>query len=670
MLRKPSLLMFVIVFSLMTPLISYSGAESTTYDIPNGTVIDAGSELVLELGSVPEGWWVVVSHDSDENPIDITVMTKSNWETYTPSTALTNGTELSTTFSIFRWQIDQSDDYVVIFDNSERFDGGADGLVAATLDKGYGDDGASARVTDYASYDYHDRLYVQPSELFRYDFGQVGPGSYLHMNVDVEDWFSGGVDGFLVEGNNIDSFLNGDDTWNRNASFFDISINNWYFEPDYLASWSIFIENGPRGESNQMVEAAVVDVHFDVDAMDDFDIIKTSRMVESGEAWHGELGLRGAGTVLDFSLDLEGFTSEIDILILNTTEALRYLEGENVSVLGHASLINTDSWDSWSYTFSEQNTYSILLDNTDSPIGGGAETRPIHAEITVNEATLSSNWLGWTKSRHYIEDDSYLTFDLGELFTGDELYYRISGKHFGSGFMQGFDVALMTNDEYSKMVAGETPAIIEGGSDIDTWFGSLSSYEVETDGDYVLVIEIGDKIAGGSSDDGAWMMDFTVKSLGSVTLEQAMDENYWLTATHHTQVPEGTTTIDDQDGQRNIGNTQAEDDSGGGAGGLLAVCCGLPVLLLVVRRRRKKSAAQQIQVAIEDGIESALSAQQQPETSAPTTPPPVVDSKHVPDRDLSGIVGNDGYEWIEFPESSGNHFYRVPGAGSWETWDN
>ena len=669
MLRKSSLLILLLLLSLMAPLISFSAAESTSYDVPNGTVIDADSELVVELGYVPAGWWIVVSHDSDENPIDVTVMTKSNWESYTPSTDLTNGTELSTTFSIFRWQVEQSDDYVVIFDNSERFDGGADGLVAATLDKGYGDDGASARVTDVASYDYHNRLYVQPGKMFRYDFGQVGPGSYLHMNVDLEDWFSGGVDGFIVEGTNIDAFLNGEDTWNRNASFFDISINNWYFEPDYLASWSVFIENGPRGEDNQMADDAVVDVHFDVDAMDDYDIIKTSRMVESGEAWHGELGLRGAGTVLDFLLDLEGFTSEIDILILNTTEALRYLDGENVSVLGHASLINTDSWDTWSYTFPEQNTYSIILDNTDSPVGGGAETRPIHAEIIVDEATLSSSWFGWTKSRHYIEDDSYLTFDLGELYTGDELYYSVGGKHFGSGFMPGFDVALMTNAEYQKMVAGETPVIVEAGSKIDTWFASLSSYEVETDGEYILVIEIGDKIAGGSNDDGAWMMDFTVKSLGSVSLEQAMDQNYWLTATHHTQVPEGTTTIDDQDGQRNIGNTQAEDDSGGGASGILAACCGLPILLLVVRRRRKKTAAQQIQLAIEDGIESAMSAQQQPEALAPTTPPPAASSQvPSPETPAQSVDGN-GYEWFTTPD--GTNFYRTAGSNSaWFKFEN
>ena len=67
--------------------------------------------------------------------------------------------------------------------------------------------------------------------MFRYDFGQVGPGSHLTLNIDLEDWFSGGVDAYVVEQANIESFLTGVDTWNRNATFFDISYNNWYFEP-------------------------------------------------------------------------------------------------------------------------------------------------------------------------------------------------------------------------------------------------------------------------------------------------------------------------------------------------------------------------------------------------------------------------------------------------------
>lgn len=647
-----------IVAFLILPFVVNATAESTSYDTPNGTVIEAGSELVVDLGTIPAGWWVSVSHDSDDVAIDVTIMTRSNWDSYSSSTPLTNGTELDTTFSAFKWQVDQTDDYVIIYDNSERFAGGAGGLVAATLDTGYGDDGASATVTDFTFYDYENRLYVQPETMFRYDFGPVGPGSHLTLNVDLEDWFSGGLDAFVVEQANVESFLAGEDTWNRNATFFDISFNNWYFEPDYLSSWTVFIENGPRGESNQMAEAAVVDVHFDVDPLEDYDIIKTSRMIETGEAWHGELGLRGAGTVLDFVLDLEGFTSEVDVLILNTSEATRYLQGENVSVLGHASLINTDSWDAWSYTFQEQNTYSIILDNTDSPVGGGAETRPIHAEIVIDEATLTSAWLGWTKSRHFIDDDSYLTFDLGELFVGDEIYYSVSGNHFGSGFFPSFDVALMTYDEYNRMVAGESPTIVANGSELDTWFALLTTYEIEDRGDYKLVIEIGDRISGGSSDDGAWMMDFIVKSSGPVSLEQAMDQNYWLTATHHSKVTEGTTIVPGTDGQSNIGDVQNDDPSSGGGGGsgIFAVCCGLPIALLFVRRRRRRAASQRLEVAVQEGVANAL-ASQQASSYAMNTPtvaqPPVASPGHAPSApmtvlDYTGLQG--GGEYITSPD--------------------
>lgn len=614
---------------LTIPFLANVNAESTSYSTPNGTVIDAGDELVVELGTIPAGYWVSVSHDSDNVPIDISIMTRSDWDSYTSATVLTNGTELATTFSSFNWLVDRTDEYVIIYDNSDRFAEGADGLVAATLDKGYGDDGATARVTDTTLYDYENRLYIQPNSMFRYDFGAVGPGSHLTLNVDLEDWFSGGVDAFVVEQSNVESFLAGEETWNRNASFFDISYNNWYFEPDYLASWTVFIENGPRGESNQMAEAAVVDVHFEVNPMDGLEIIKTSRMIETGEAWHGELGLRGANTVLDFVLDLEGFTSEVDVLILNTSEATRYMQGENVSVLGHASLINTDTWDSWSYTFPEENAYSIILDNTNSPVGGGAETRPIHAEITVDEATLTSTWLGWTSSRHFIDDDSYLTFDLGELFVDDEIYYSVSGRNFGSGFLPSFDVVLMNYVEYDRMLAGESPNIITNGSDLDTWLALLPSYEIEVRDEYKLVIEVGDKIPGGSSDDGAWMMDFIVKSSGPVTLEQAMDQNYWLTATHHTQVAEGTTSAPNTDGQRNLGEVQSGESFSGGGGGIFAVCCGLPIVLLFVRRRRRKIATQRLDDAVQSGVANALASQQPPipamnapaAVQPPATPP-------------------------------------------------
>ena len=79
----------------------------------------------------------------------------------------------------------------------------------------------------------------------------------------------------------------------------------------------------------------------------------------------------------------------------------------------------------------------------------------------------------------------------------------------------------------------------------------------------------------------------------------------------------------------------------------------------------------------EDEDEAADEAEEIPEdesetkptgpTGPPRGPPPKQTS---PPSDAEGVIGDDGYEWLEFPEDSGKHFYRAPGADSWETWDN
>jgi hypothetical protein len=51
----------------------------------------------------------------------------------------------------------------------------------------------------------------------------------------------------------------------------------------------------------------------------------------------------------------------------------------------------------------------------------------------------------------------------------------------------------------------------------------------------------------------------------------------------------------------------------------------------------------------------------------PQGPPP---KQAKPPADAEGVIGDDGYEWLEFPEDSGKHFYRAPGMNSWETWGN
>ena len=91
-----------------------------------------------------------------------------------------------------------------------------------------------------------------------------------------------------------------------------------------------------------------------------------------------------------------------------------------------------------------------------------------------------------------------------------------------------------------------------------------------------------------------------------------MDMNYWLTATHHTQVSEGTTIVPGPDGQNNIGEVQEDEPTSGigGGGGIFALCCGLPIALIFVRRRRRRTAAQRLGVAVQEGVANALAGQQ------------------------------------------------------------
>jgi len=63
-----------------------------------------------------------------------------------------------------------------------------------------------------------------------------------------------------------------------------------------------------------------------------------------------------------------------------------------------------------------------------------------------------------------------------------------------------------------------------------------------------------------------------------------------------------------------------------------------------------------------DGVgDSASSISGPPQGPPGLTTSPAVDS--------TGVVGDDGYEWLEFPENSGVYFYRIPGTESWQKWD-
>jgi len=41
-----------------------------------------------------------------------------------------------------------------------------------------------------------------------------------------------------------------------------------------------------------------------------------------------------------------------------------------------------------------------------------------------------------------------------------------------------------------------------------------------------------------------------------------------------------------------------------------------------------------------------------------------------PSTEDNGVIGGDGYEWINFPPNSQTNFYRVPGEKEWTLWEN
>ena len=47
----------------------------------------------------------------------------------------------------------------------------------------------------------------------------------------------------------------------------------------------------------------------------------------------------------------------------------------------------------------------------------------------------------------------------------------------------------------------------------------------------------------------------------------------------------------------------------------------------------------------------------------------IQNTKEKPNSIMNGVIGDDGYEWLEFPPGSQIQHYRKPGSGEWTIWD-
>jgi len=84
---------------------------------------------------------------------------------------------------------------------------------------------------------------------------------------------------------------------------------------------------------------------------------------------------------------------------------------------------------------------------------------------------------------------------------------------------------------------------------------------------------------------------------------------------------------------------------------------------------KRNSSSEKKIIPLEAPVESIEEQISEAQTEHVETPE-VSKTPESPSITETGVTGDDGYEWLEFPEGSGGYFYRLPGENQWEKWDN
>ena len=529
MIKNKHAIFFVALLLLTSPIAS--GSPFSDHDL-DSTTIESGEYLAIDLGVIDVGKEIDISFISSEE-IDGLLMTDEQYNTWTSGGTdfIRDGSAISQSIEIYTFTVLEAGHYWYVLDNSDQNPGGASSDTHSTITTG--------------GIDINSRLFpgvktremVSPGTMASYDLGYVYVGMILDLSISCENIIFDSVDVFVVSESYKSDFESGSDSWNKHASKMDTCLELWSFEVESSDSWTIYVENGPRGEASEDSESLQIDVNLWSRALLPSEITSNTRMIESGEAWEVDLGDVSIGDTMTFMLSLDGLFDELDVLILESDQADIFLSGQTATVLGHPSLIDVDFFDSWHYRFPRAGSYSLILDNSAEPQGGSNSGTAIQAEISVIETTILSDWIGWYQSRHYVEDGSYVSFDLGQLEEDHEFSYIVSGNSHDSGMfasMNAFDVLVFADAEYQNYVNGEQSTHIADYSSLNEWIIHQTNVVVTTPGHYWIVIDAADGPSGVSSADanGAWTFDFIITSDIDISSPQAEDEHYEMIATN------------------------------------------------------------------------------------------------------------------------------------------
>ena len=363
-----------------------------------------------------------------------------------------------------------ADTYYILLDNSNSIGQAPDSGNTVTGD-------IETVISTPSSQHLKTRTWVDINSYSELSIGAVQDGQIISTSVSCDIGFtsSDDLDFLYMDSIQTSTLQSSQWDWNKHFSFEDTCSYSWEYQTGKNSGWSLIVDNTDNARTNGLSDPISVDVEIEVrNLIPLIEIADTSRMIDDGDYYRIDLGYQLANSIvdIDYSFWSHGtalLTDDLDILVMESSEANKYENNNNADILGHASELDATT-QSYSYQFPVAGSYSIIFDNTDQPSGGANDGSDIQVEIGVTSLTIpalfGNVWTSWSQSRHYADEGDHMALDLGNLNTGQDVYYYVDGKNIGGSIFttEEYDILFMTKQNYDLYANGSAPTILSDGT--------------------------------------------------------------------------------------------------------------------------------------------------------------------------------------------------------------
>ncbi len=563
-MRRHAMLLSTLLILSTIPILHFT-TENAVGDTNWADVsVSADSYHAIDLGTIDAGKELEIDYSADDN-IDILLMSSSQYSSWQTggSSHINSGSDYDDSSDDYVYTTDTSQQYYLILDNSDQNPEGADSTGSTVTVSG------DVTVVNASAGTIKTRAWADSGSYAEIITSTIDSGEVLSIDVscDIGLTSSDDIDFLLMDSIQASTLGSSSWSWNPHASFEDTCSHDWEYETGKDSRWSLVIDNSDQARTDGLNDGIMVDVEIDTRSLiPAVEVTDTSRMIESGDYYRVDIGLLPANGVIDidFAFWSHGVSAalqdDLDILVMESSEANQYENGNDADILGHASMLDAGTLtsevpppsQSWSYQFPNAGMYSIIFDNTDEPSGGAGDGTDIQVEIGVTSLTIPSLfgnlWTGWHQSRHYADEGDIMALDLGTLNSGDDVYYYVDGNNEGGSLWSAkeYDILFMTRANYDLWVNGSTFSVISDGTNYEQGqtIPTIENISISTNTDYMLVFDAADGPNSDSADEnGDWIWEFIVLSTGgSMSNLHAQDDHY------EDSISVGTISPPDSDG--------------------------------------------------------------------------------------------------------------------------